>query len=163
VVNPLWQLISPSAPVTASIGEELGKLLTPGDVVALVGELGVGKTVFVRGAARGLEVRSPVSSPSFMLIQEYEGKYPVFHCDFFRLQSYRELEEIGWEEYRKRRGIILVEWGNRIPEALPEEYLEISIAYHDFSESARWIRFHPKGRHYEAKVRELAEKCGYLG
>ncbi|MDH7577902.1 MAG: tRNA (adenosine(37)-N6)-threonylcarbamoyltransferase complex ATPase subunit type 1 TsaE [Bacillota bacterium] len=159
----LWQLISPSPRVTELVGEKLGRLLTPGDVVSLVGELGAGKTVFVHGVARGLGVTSSVSSPSFILIQEYEGKYPVFHCDFFRLESYQELEEIGWDEYRQRKGIILIEWGNRIPEALPQEYLEIAIACHGNSESARLISFYPRGSVYEAKVKELRDACGCLG
>lgn len=158
----MWEIVSSGPQVTQLLGEELGKLLAPGDVVSLVGELGAGKTVFVHGIARGLGVSSPVSSPSFILIQEYEGKYPVFHCDFFRLQSYQELEEIGWDEYRKRGGVILIEWGNRIPEALPEEYLEVVIAYCDSSESTRRIQFRPQGGRYEAKIKELKDACGCL-
>lgn len=158
----MWQLISYRSSVTERLGEELGKLLIPGDVISLVGELGAGKTVFVHGIARGLGVDSPVSSPSFMIIHEYVGKHPIFHCDFFRLESYQELEDIGWEEYLKREGIIVIEWANRIPQALPEEYLEVTFSPVIHCESARRIQFYPVGRRYEVKVRELAGKCEYL-
>jgi len=144
------------------IGEELGRLLTRGDVVSLVGDLGAGKTVFVHGVARGLGVAGAVSSPSFIIIQEYEGRCPVFHADFYRLRSYRELEDIGWDDYLKGQGVILIEWGNLFPEALPSEFLQININQTEPIDTARLIRFEPKGGHYEAVVKELAGKCGYL-
>lgn len=122
----VWQTVSPSPEDTEMIGEDLGRRLAPGDVLSLVGELGAGKTVFARGLARGLAC-SEVSSPSFLIVQEYQGRYPVFHCDFYRLRSPRELEGIGWEEYLRGQGIVLIEWGDLIPGCLPEEYMEVSM------------------------------------
>lgn len=158
----MWQVLSTNPFVTEAVGAELGRILTPGDVVSLVGDLGAGKTVFVHGVARGLDVRDTVSSPTFLLVQEYEGRYPVFHCDFYRLHSFHELEDIGWNDYLERNGVVLIEWGNRIPEALPEEYLEVAIEQVDYDESTRRIQFHPRGKRFEEKVRELAKRCAYL-
>lgn len=141
------------------IGEELGRRLAPGDVVSLVGELGAGKTAFARGVARGLGCGA-VSSPSFLIVQEYRGKHPIFHCDCYRLQSARELEEIGWEEYLRGQGIVLIEWGDLIPEALPEEYLEVSIDRGDLPEFARRLRFTPRGEHYRSLIKDLVESIG---
>lgn len=158
----MWETVAGSSTVTQLLGEQLGRLLQAGDLVSLVGDLGAGKTVLVHGIARGLQVSEPVSSPTFLLIQEYNGRYPVFHCDFYRLKDYQELEDIGWEEYFQRQGVILIEWGNRIPEALPDEYLEIEIKPDDSSDSIRLIRFNPKGHRYDALVKELSDKCAYL-
>lgn len=158
----MWELISRSPRVTEMIGEELGRLLAGGDVVSLSGSLGVGKTVFIHGVARGLDVDDPVTSPSFMIVQEYEGRCPVFHADFYRLRSYQELEGIGWDDYLRRHGVILIEWGNLFPEALPSEFLQIDINQSEPIETARLIRFEPRGGHYEAIVKELADRCGYL-
>lgn len=153
----VWQIVSPSPACTEAIGEELGRRLAPGDVLSLVGELGAGKTLFVRGAARGLECDG-VSSPSFLIVQEYQGKYPVWHCDFYRLHSARELDEIGWDEYLKGQGIVLIEWGNLIPEALPVEFLEVRIDPVQESDSARCLQFLPRGNRYQMLVKELSQR-----
>jgi tRNA threonylcarbamoyladenosine biosynthesis protein TsaE len=158
----LWEIHSYSDQVTEAVGRELGKLLGPGDFVSLTGELGAGKTTMVRGIASGLEVRDTVSSPSFLIIQEYRGRYPVFHGDFYRLGSYQELEVIGWDEYFHREGIMLIEWGNLIPEAIPEDYLEVVIKEPGL-ETARLLKFIPHGKRYQAVVEELAEKCESWG
>jgi len=155
----LWQICSHSTMVTEAIGRELGKLLSPGDIICLTGELGAGKTVLVRGIASGLGVEEPVSSPSFLIIQEYQGKYPVFHCDFYRLGSYQELVDIGWEEYFNRGGVILVEWGNLIPDAFPADFLEVKIQHTD-EETGRLLQFFPKSQHYRTIVEELSKRCG---
>lgn len=158
----MWEIHSYSDQVTEAVGRELGKLLGPGDFVSLTGELGAGKTTMVRGIASGLEVRDTVSSPSFLIIQEYRGRYPVFHGDFYRLGSYQELEDIGWDEYFRREGIILVEWGNLIPEAIPEDYLEVEIQQPG-SVTERLLKFIPYGKHYRSVVEELARKCESWG
>ena len=152
------EIHSYSPVTTEAIGRELGKMLGSGDFVSLTGDLGAGKTLFVHGIASGLAVKGPVSSPSFLIIQEYQGRYPIFHCDFYRLGSYQELEDIGWEEYFNRGGIILVEWGDLIPEALPVDYLKIEISQVG-RENGRLLRFIPHGKHYEAVIEELAIKC----
>jgi tRNA threonylcarbamoyladenosine biosynthesis protein TsaE len=154
----LWEFRSSGPAATEKVGYALGRLLKPGDTVSLVGELGAGKTVFVHGAAAGLDVVDTVSSPSFLIVQEYRGRLTVFHCDFYRLDSYQELEDIGWDDYFSRGGVILIEWGNRIPEALPESYLEVVID-RGRVENERLLRFIPHGSRYGGLVKELADRC----
>ncbi len=157
----MWETVSPSPGYTEMIGEELGRRLAPGDVVSLVGELGAGKTVFVRGVARGLGCDG-VSSPSFLIVQEYRGRSPVFHCDFYRLRTAQELIEVGWDEYLGGRGIVLIEWGNLIPEALPAEFLEVRIDPVEYSGCDRRLQFIPGGGHYQMLVKELSQRFGSL-
>jgi tRNA threonylcarbamoyladenosine biosynthesis protein TsaE len=153
----MWKVVSPDPAYTEMIGEELGRRLSPGDVVSLVGELGAGKTVFARGVAEGLGC-SGVSSPSFLIVQEYQGRHPVFHCDFYRLSTVQQLEEIGWEEYLGGRGIVLIEWGNLIPEAMPAEFLEVRIDPAEHEDTGRRLQFIPRGSRYQALVKELSQK-----
>ena len=112
---------------TQALGERLGRALVAGDVVALTGDLGAGKTSFVQGLARGLGIRGRVASPSFTIVNEHEGRLPLFHVDFYRLESARELEHIGFEDYFARGGVVVVEWAERFWSALPAERLEIRI------------------------------------
>jgi len=153
----VWQIVSPSPGYTEMIGEEMGRRLAPGDVLSLVGDLGAGKTVFVRGAARGLDCDG-VSSPTFLIVQEYQGKCPVFHCDFYRLHSVRDLDEIGWDDYLQGQGIVIIEWGNLIPDALPGEFLEVRIDPVEQSDNARRLQFLPRGSRYEMLVKELEQR-----
>ena len=112
---------------TQALGERLGRALAAGDVVALTGDLGAGKTSFVQGLARGLGVRGRVASPSFTIVNEHEGRVPLFHVDFYRLESARELDHIGFDDYFLRGGVVVVEWAERFPSALPAERLDIRI------------------------------------
>lgn len=153
----MWQVASQNLACTEMIGAELGSRLFPGDVVSLVGELGAGKTAFARGVAGGLGC-SGASSPSFLIVQEYQGRHPVFHCDFYRLSTVRQLEEIGWEEYVGGRGVVLIEWGNLIPEAMPAEFLEVRIDPVEHDDTGRLLQFIPRGSRYQALVKELSQK-----
>jgi tRNA threonylcarbamoyladenosine biosynthesis protein TsaE len=148
-----------SASETARIGKNIGNLLLPGDVVALVGQLGAGKTQFIKGLAAGVGIGNPtyISSPSFTLINEYPGKMPFYHIDLFRLGSVQEAEALGLEDYFQGRGVTAIEWADRIPSLLPEEMLFVSIAYTDHN--TRSIEIIGKGKHYEDLVKELPE-CG---
>lgn len=112
---------------TQELGERLGRALAAGDTVALVGELGAGKTAFVQGLARGLGVRGRVASPTFTIVNEHEGRVPLFHVDFYRLESAHELANIGFDDYFARGGIVVVEWADRFPEALPADRLDVRI------------------------------------
>lgn len=113
---------------TEAIGRELADRLTPGVVVAFTGDLGAGKTAFVRGIAEGLGVRSRVTSPTFAIVNEYEGgRLPLFHFDMYRLSSADDLFDIGWEDFQRRAGVCVVEWSERIKEALPEDSIFIDI------------------------------------
>jgi len=113
---------------TAYIGELLGLIINRPLVVALDGELGTGKTVFVRGAARGLGVESEqVASPTFVLLKIYRGRLPVYHFDFYRLTEDDDFLELGFEEYLPGDGAAFIEWAGRLPQLLPPEYLQIIL------------------------------------
>jgi len=109
---------------TEALGRRLGRQLRPGAVVAYYGDLGSGKTAFTRGLAQGLGITARVTSPTYTIVNEYEGTVPLFHFDMYRLSSAEELFEIGWEDYLERGGVIAVEWSERVSEAL-EGALEI--------------------------------------
>lgn len=128
---------------TLRLGQRLAFLLKAGDVVALYGELGAGKTCLVRGLAKGLGIaEDQVASPSFSLINEYPGPIPLFHMDCYRLHSGEEIEELGLEEYFDGPGITVIEWAERIKE-LPEDRLDISFSILD--ETRRHIRIRGAG------------------
>lgn len=108
-------------------GERLAAYLTPGIVVALTGELGAGKTSFAKGVAQGLKVQEQITSPTFTIINEYQGTYPLYHMDAYRLEEEKDLEELGMEEYFYSSGITLIEWPERVASILPDSYLKIDI------------------------------------
>lgn len=111
--------VSGSVEETERIGAELAQRLPAGSVVAFSGDLGAGKTAFVRGMARGLGIRERITSPTFTIVNEYEGgTCPLFHFDLYRLGGEDELFDIGWEDYLARGGISAVEWSERAPEAM---------------------------------------------
>lgn len=113
---------------TFQIGVMLGKKAGPGQVYTLTGELGVGKTVFTQGFAKGLEVEEPVSSPTFTIVQIYEeGRLPFYHFDVYRIGDVEEMDEIGYEAYVMGEGVSLIEWANLIEEILPPKRTEIMI------------------------------------
>ena len=113
---------------TEALGERLAKRLRPGDVVAFTGTLGMGKTAFTRGLARGLGCRARVTSPTFTIVNEYDGDVPLFHFDMYRLGSADELYDIGWDDYLERGGVCAVEWSERVADALPEGTITVDIA-----------------------------------
>lgn len=116
---------------TIRIGKRIGTRLRPGDVVALTGQLGAGKTHLIKGLAYGVGVKKPryLSSPSFTLINEYPGRIPFYHIDLYRLESEEEAEALGLEEYLRSTGITAIEWADKIPSLLPEDALWVAIDY----------------------------------
>ena len=120
-------IISKSADETFNVGLDLAARLSPGDVIAFHGDLGAGKTVFVRGLAQGLGLDARVTSPTFTIVNEYNGKIPLFHFDMYRLSGSDELFEIGWEDYLTRGGICAVEWSEITEDAFPENTINIYI------------------------------------
>ena len=113
---------------TEALGESLAGQLEPGTVIAFTGDRGAGKTAFVRGLARGLGVRERVTSPTFTIVNEYEGgRLPLFHFDMYRLGSADELFDIGWEDYLARRGVCAVEWSENVSDALDNDCLRVDI------------------------------------
>ena len=122
------EYISNSAQETEALGERLAARLRPGDVIAYTGDLGAGKTAFTRGLARGLGVIDRVTSPTFTIVNEYEGgRLPLFHFDMYRLGSADELFDIGWEDYLARGGVCAVEWSENVAEALEADCLRVDI------------------------------------
>lgn len=124
----MLRIISHSPEETRTLGEKLAARLAPGDVVILEGELGAGKSELARGIARGLGVTETVTSPSFTILNVYEsGRCPLYHFDWYRLESAEELFELGLEEYLGGDGIAVVEWAEKCPEALPEKTIRIRL------------------------------------
>lgn len=113
---------------TYELGVRIGKQAKPGDVYTLIGDLGVGKTAFTKGVARGLEIKEAISSPTFTIVQVYEeGRIPFYHFDVYRIGDVEEMEEIGYEDYFYGEGVTFIEWANLIEDILPSFYREILI------------------------------------
>ena len=122
------EYISHSPEETEHIGEMLGKRLSGGTVLALRGGLGMGKTAFTRGLARGLGYTGRVTSPTFTIVNEYDGATPLFHFDMYRLDGEDDLFDIGWDDYLARGGVCAVEWSERVDDAMPADTLWVDIA-----------------------------------
>ena len=133
------EYLSHSAVETESIGESLGRRLCTGSVVAYRGGLGVGKTAFTRGLARGLGCRSRVTSPTFTIVNEYRGDTPLFHFDMYRLEDEDALFDIGWDDYLLRGGVCAVEWSENVSDALPEDTVFVTISRHETQDDWRYI------------------------
>jgi tRNA threonylcarbamoyladenosine biosynthesis protein TsaE len=141
---------------TLGFGRALGRLLFPGAVVALVGPLGAGKTHLTRGIAEGLEIQNPllVNSPTFVLIQEYPARLPIYHFDAYRLQNVASFEDLGTGEYFFGEGVSIVEWADRVEAALPLEHLRIEIVVLD--ENRRELRCQAQGDRYSVIVDQIS-------
>ena len=117
-----------SAEETSALGEKIGREAKPGAVYTLVGDLGVGKTVFTQGIAKGLGITEPICSPTFTIVQVYEeGRIPFYHFDVYRIGDIEEMDEIGYEDYFYGNGLVMIEWANLIEEILPPVRTEIII------------------------------------
>ena len=152
-----WVVISRSAEHTRRLGARLGKLLQGGEIIGLVGELGTGKTLFVRGLTEGLEVsRTWIRSPTFTLVNEYQGRLPIYHIDLYRIERTGELEELNLREYLYSNGVSLIEWFEYFPAGEVEDHLEVELAYREGSK--RQLTFLPHGAHYEDLVKALQQQ-----
>ena len=113
---------------TYELGEKIGQMAKPGMVISLTGDLGVGKTVFTQGLAKGLGIEEPVNSPTFTIVQVYEeGRLPLHHFDVYRIGDIEEMDEIGYEDYFYGEGVCLIEWADLIREILPEQMCRVTI------------------------------------
>ena len=139
-----FSLLSNSVEQTHKFGEALGRTVQEGDIIALCGELGAGKTELVRGIARGMECEKniPVTSPTYILLREYPGRLWLYHFDFYRLDSPVQLEGIGYEEYFEGDGVCVVEWADKFPQIFPEQTLWIELEI--VSENTRKLVFQTK-------------------
>lgn len=140
---------------TMRFGKKLGMLLSPGDVVALVGELGAGKTTLVKGIVQGLGVtdRRAVKSPTFSLVHTYEGRMPVYHFDAYRLEDTQEMLDIGSDEMISGDGVAIVEWADKVSGCLPKEYLQITLTA--VSAHERKIELRIYGYRYDEIIKNL--------
>ena len=122
---------------TQTVGEKLGKTLKHGDVIALIGDLGTGKTCLTQGIARGVGIAANevVNSPSYILINEYNGAIPIYHIDLYRLENSEEIAELGLSEYIESEGICIIEWAERMADSLPDTCIKIHITLADTNTS----------------------------
>ncbi|MBU1026122.1 MAG: tRNA (adenosine(37)-N6)-threonylcarbamoyltransferase complex ATPase subunit type 1 TsaE [Candidatus Margulisbacteria bacterium] len=121
------EIISGSAEETVELGKKIGESLRPNDIVCLTGDLGAGKTTLIQGIAEGLGVKDYVTSPTFILINEYQGNLPLFHVDLYRLNDVSEVEDLGIEEYFTRDGVCVIEWAEKLEGLKPKYFHEIKI------------------------------------
>ncbi len=140
---------------TRAIGEKLGSMLGPGDFVALYGDLGAGKTRFAQGVARGVGVDPNVhiTSPTYTILNEYNGNYPFYHFDLYRLDGDADITELGFDEYFHGGGVCLVEWADRLASGFPEQHLKVYFYFE--SEDSRRIEFVWSGDRYSEMVRKI--------
>ena len=149
-------MMTESVNETLAIGKKLGRLLSPGDVILLTGELGAGKTCLVKGIADGLGIKGTrITSPTFIIINEYTGKIPLYHIDLYRIGSIEDLRDIGMEELVYGKGVTAIEWAERIKDTLPDERMEISLKWVD--DKSRTIDIRAFGSHH----REILKKLVY--
>lgn len=134
-----------------AFSERLGSLLQPGDVLALEGDLGAGKTTFTKGLAKGLNITRNVNSPTFTIIKEYLGRLPLYHMDVYRVED--SFEDLGFDEYFEGNGVTVVEWAHLVKEQLPEELLTIYL-YLDDNDSRKLV-LEPQGKRYEELCKEI--------
>ena len=151
------EMVSESPEATWSVGEFVGKRLKAGMVLCLTGDLGAGKTLFTKGVATGLGVKEDVTSPSFTLMNLYDGRLPVAHFDLYRLDDGGDLDEIGFYEYADEPvGVAIIEWADKFPEALPPHHLSVVLSPGKNLEERR-LSFTAKGDGYEGILAALEE------
>jgi tRNA threonylcarbamoyladenosine biosynthesis protein TsaE len=146
-----YEMKTNSSEQTAQFADKLARFLKPGDVIALEGDLGAGKTTFTKGLARGLEIKKTVNSPTFTIIKEYHGRLPLYHMDVYRVKD--AFEDLGFDEYFEGEGVTVVEWAHLIEEQLPLEKLTVYL-YHE-KQDERKIVLVPDGKRYEQLCREV--------
>jgi tRNA threonylcarbamoyladenosine biosynthesis protein TsaE len=153
------KLLSRSARETTDLGARLGRALAPGDVVALVGELGAGKTQLVRGVCRGAGVPSEeVSSPSFAIVATYGGRIPIHHADLYRIGDLDDLYGTGFFDLLGGAGALLVEWADRLPAALPEERLTVTLRHDPKRPDVRHVELDGTGARHAALAKRIGTR-----
>ncbi len=142
---------------TFKLGQILSRYLKPGDIIALFGNLGSGKTTFVKGIARGRKIKpKTVNSPSFVLINEYNSKPALYHFDLYRINDTAQIYRLGYEEYFFGKGICCIEWAEKLKGLLPREYLRIELFHKN--KNKRLLKFTPYGRRYKELIKDI---CAY--
>jgi tRNA threonylcarbamoyladenosine biosynthesis protein TsaE len=144
----MLKITTASAEETACIGERLGRLVTKGNIICLTGDLGAGKTAFTKGIAKGMEVEDYVTSPTYTIINEYQGRLPLYHFDVYRLNDVEEMYELGYEEYFFGDGVVVLEWADIVRDIIPAERLWITIL-NTRGDDSREIIMEPTGEAYD--------------
>lgn len=153
----MLNFITKSPDETFKLGEKVAELLVDGIVICLQGDLGAGKTLFVQGLAKGLEIREEVTSPTFALLNIYQGRKTLYHFDLYRLDFSEELYDIGFYEYLEREdGVTIIEWPDKFPDELPQEYLLFKIE-RTINNNERFIEISSNGTKYNEILEELKE------
>jgi tRNA threonylcarbamoyladenosine biosynthesis protein TsaE len=147
------KFLSQSPDETLETGRWLGEFAKPGDIFLLVGQLGAGKTCLTQGIAHGLGIDEYALSPSFVLMREMHGRLPLYHMDFYRLDTIAEISDLGLDDYLYGRGVCVIEWAEKGMEVLPEDHLLARITY--ISENRRSFEFTATGERYENLLTEL--------
>ena len=150
----MLKLNTESVEETLQIGEQLGKLLDKGNIVCLSGDLGAGKTSFAQGIAKGLGVKDYVTSPTYTIINEYEGRLPLYRFDVYRLNDVEEMHELGYEEYFFSDGVVVLEWADMVRDIIPGERLWITIL-NTKGDNSREIIIEPTGGVYDNIVKGM--------
>jgi tRNA threonylcarbamoyladenosine biosynthesis protein TsaE len=150
-VDTSVRLVTGSADDTRRLGRAVSEALRPGDVVALSGDLGAGKTAFVQGAAAGLGVTEPVVSPTFTLVREYDGPVRVVHVDVYRLDRVNDVVDLGFDEFLDGSAVVFVEWGDVIQGLLPESWLAVDLSLDERDEVRRSVRLTGNGPSWEGR------------
>jgi len=144
--------VSPAETIT--LGGKIAKWLNPGDIICLSGNLGSGKTTLAKGIAKGLNIDPvKVNSPTFVIMNAYEGRLPLYHFDLYRLNKMQEMGVIGYDEFLYGEGVSLIEWGERLEKLLPKEFLNVKIVQSDVSE--RQFCFEAVGKKYKSMVDQI--------
>ena len=141
---------------TRIVGACLAPMLLPGDVISLSGDLGAGKTALVQGIAAASGVEERVTSPSFTIVHEYEGRFPFIHIDVYRLNSFQEVIDLGFEEFLDPESVVIIEWGDAIAPLLPRRHLEVELRrVDDGDDDERFFVFRPHGQEWVRKVQQM--------
>lgn len=144
------EIRSRSEKETYELGQRIGSLAWPGMIILVDGDLGTGKTVLTKGIAKGLGIEEVVTSPTFTLIHEYQGRLPLYHFDLYRLEDADEIYDLGFEEFFYGQGLTVVEWPWRMGDSCPQQYLKISIEKApEYGEDTRLIRLNSIGEYYK--------------
>jgi len=152
----MLRFVTESLEETLRIGERLGRLLNKGNIVCLSGDLGAGKTAFTQGVAKGMGVKDYVTSPTYTIINEYEGRLPLYHFDVYRLNDVSEMYELGYEEYFFGDGVVVLEWADVVREIIPGERLWITIL-NTKGNNSREIIMEPTGELYDNIVKGMEQ------
>ena len=151
---PFLTVRTRSAEETRSLGERLGELVLPGEILLLTGGLGTGKTTFIQGLARGMGVEHRPTSPTFTLMRTYEGRYPLLHVDLYRCESFQEVADLGIDEMLEPPWVAAVEWGEKAGPLVADDHLEIEFSWDGDSDDSRIVQFRPLGR-WQDRMRKL--------